>query len=97
MSGFLKVYFLFSTENGEAKLRNQPVFAIGCDDICLGYICCSVFCYPLDRQSCGVEFYQRETDIILVPKSIEYQGPTDLEQYTVEGVFLCDVVLQVGL
>ena len=56
-----------------------------------------MFWYPFDKQSCGVEFYQRETDIILVPKSIEYQGPTDLEQYTVEGVFLCDAVLQVGL
>ena len=63
----------------------------------LPYICFSVFCYPFDRQSCGVEFYQREETIILLPKSIEYQGPTDLEQYTVEGVFLCDAVLQVGL
>ena len=56
-----------------------------------------MFWYPFDSQSCGVEFYQRDEKIILFPKSIAYKGPRELEQYTVEGVFLCSVALQVGL
>ena len=56
-----------------------------------------MFWYPFDRQSCGVEFYQRDEQIILLPKSIAYKGPIKLEQYTVDGVFLCSVALQVRL
>ena len=55
-----------------------------------------MFWYPFDRQSCGVEFYQRAEEIILFPKSIAYNGPLDLEQYSVKEVFLCSVDLPVG-
>ena len=56
-----------------------------------------MFWYPFDRQSCGVEFYQRSEGITLLPKSIGYKGAVELEQYTVNGVFLCSGVLPVGL
>ena len=56
-----------------------------------------MFWYPFDRQSCGVQFYQNDEEIILFPKSIAYKGPRELEQYSVKGVFLCSVALQVGL
>ena len=56
-----------------------------------------MFWYPFDRQSCGVQFYQRNEDIIFFPKLIAYKGPIELEQYTVNGVFLCSVVLPVKI
>ena len=55
-----------------------------------------MFWYPFDTQSCGARFYQRNANIILVPKSIAYKGPKELEQYSVKGVFLCNGALQVG-
>ena len=55
-----------------------------------------MFWYPFDQQSCAVEFYQKEEQILLLPKSIDYKGPLDLEQYTVHGVFLCNATFQVG-
>ena len=55
----------------------------------------NMFWFPFDSQTCGVELYQKEEDIRLIPKAVIYSGPRQLIQYTVIGIEMCPAVFQV--
>ena len=55
-----------------------------------------MFWFHFDSQTCGVELYQREEEITLIPKSVAYTGPRQLIQYTVVGIDMCPAVFEVN-
>ena len=56
-----------------------------------------MFWFPFDSQTCGVELYQREEEITLIPESVAYTGPRQLIQYTVVGIDMCPAVFEVNI
>ena len=55
----------------------------------------NMFWFPFDSQTCGVEMYQKEENVILIPSAVAYTGPPQLIQYTVMGIEMCPAFFQV--
>ena len=55
----------------------------------------NMFWFPFDSQTCGIEMYQKEENVILIPSAVAYTGPPQLIQYTVKGIEMCPAFFQV--
>ena len=49
--------------------------------------------YPFDSQICTMKFYLNEDSIFIKPSKLDYKGPKDLTQHTVENVVFCSYLI----